>query len=293
MPATVHRVITTTCLVVAILAVLEAGETAATASTESELNTRWRGAWTVIGVETLSGCGGSYTNNEIRDRRVSSKGAYRFAPGELATVYKINLKRKQVEVLVELAEPLLVPRREGPFTLYDTLVCKVELQIKFSAGTASRSTNEVDRLIAAILERHDDAKSAENSASWNGRLREPFPDDYEDTLYEYERWRAEQVNAEVAAKIEDAVEEAARLVDRLDDDPDYLDGFARGVHRARKSNFNKNCEHLLSMSPSSSVKSGSEDHTRAFRNGYREGQKLVFFLERARRLRRCFVPPPF
>lgn len=264
----------------------------ATASTESELNTHWRGAWTVIGVETISGCGGYYTNNEIRERRVSAKGEHRFAPGELATVYKINLKRKQVEVLVDLVEPLLAPRREGPFTLYDELPCKVELQIKFPRSLDSGSTSQLDGLIAEILERHDSAESAERSSNWNGRLREPFPDDYEETLYEYERWRTEQVNAAVAARIEDSVEEAARLVDRLDDDPDYLAGFAEGVDRARERSFDRDCEHLLSMSLSSFVNSGSDDDGRKFRDGYREGQKLVFYLEMARRLKHCFLPPP-
>ena len=298
MPATTRRAISASsassasCLLVATLAVSTTGATPAATSTESQLNARWRGAWTVLGVEAMSGCGGNYTNNEIRERRVSAKGEYRFGPGELATVYKINVKRKQVEVLVDLAEPLLAPRQEGPFTLYDTLHCKVELQIKFPPGVSSRSTSEVDELIAAVLERHDGAGSAEKSASWNGRRREPFPDDYEDTLYEYEHWRAEQVNAEVAAEIEDAIEEAARRVDRLGDDPDYLDGFAKGVARARKKNFDKDCERLLSASRSAFVKSESGDHGRAFRDGYREGQELVFFLERARRLRRCFVPPP-
>ena len=211
MLATIRRAISAssaTCLLVATLAGSEIG---ATASTEPELNSRWRGAWTVLGVEVSSGCGGNYTNNEIRERRVSAKGQYRFGPGELAKVYKINLKRKQVEVLVDFVEPLLVPRREGPFTLYDALHCKVELQIKFPPGVASNSIREVDELIAAILERHDGAESAETSEGWNGRQRDPFPDGYEDTLYEYERWRAEQVNAEVAAKIEDVVEDAARL----------------------------------------------------------------------------------
>ena len=99
------------------------------------------------------------------------------------------------------------------------------------------------------------------------------------------------MNAKVAAKIEDTVEDAARLVDRLDDDPDYLDGFASGVDRARSSPFDRSCDRLLSMSLSSFVKSGSSDHGHAFLDGYREGQELVFYLERARRLRRCFVEP--
>ena len=90
----------------------------ATAS-EPALNAGWRGAWVLIGTDTYSGCGGNFTNNAVRGRRVQSKGEYRFGTGELGTVYKINLKRKRVDVLVELAEPLRVEHREGPFTLYD------------------------------------------------------------------------------------------------------------------------------------------------------------------------------
>ncbi|MCP4203854.1 MAG: hypothetical protein GY769_18195 [bacterium] len=264
----------------------------ANASTESELNARWRGAWAIIGVDAISGCAGNYTNNEVRGRRVSGKGDHRFSAGELATVYKINLKRKQVEVLLDLVEPLVVPYREGPFTLYDELACKVELQIKLPRSVNSGSAGQVDSLIAEILERHEDAASAESSPGWNRRLREPLPDNCDETLYEYERWRAEQVNAAVAARIEDSVEEAARLVDRLDDDPDYLDGFAAGVDRARDRSFDKNCERLLSMSLSSFVHSGSRDDGREFNDGYRDGQKLVFYLETARRLKACFLPPP-
>lgn len=266
--------------------------TPTTASTESELNARWRGAWTVVQVETASGCQGSYTNNEVRGRRVQAKGAHRFSPGELATVYKINLKRKQVEVLVDLVEPVLVPHREGPFTLYDSLACKVELQIALPRGASSNSTAGLDELIGSILERHEGAESAEGSPTWNRRLREPFPEDYDETLAEYELWHAEQLNVEIAARIDEAVEEAARIVDRFDDDPDYLEGFARGVDEARDRNLNRDCERLLSMSASSFTKSASGDSDKAFREGFREGQKLVFFLETARRLPRCFVPPP-
>lgn len=262
------------------------------ASTESELNALWRGAWTVVEVETYSDCQGNYTNNEVRQKRVRAKAEHRFSRGELATVHKINLKRKRVDVLVNLIEPILAARREGPFTLYDSLQCKVELQIQFPPGVSSNKSREVDGLIASILERHDSADLAEGSATWNRRLREPLPEDYDETLLQYEHWRVEQLNARVAARIEDSVEDAARLVDRLGDDPDYLDGFAQGVDRGREVYRGDDCDRLLSMSRSSFVKNAPGDHGRAFREGYREGQELVFFLESARRLPRCFVPPP-
>lgn len=290
MSSTPNRCVSSCCLVVALL-VSMTGD--AHASNESELNDRWRGAWVLTGIETLSDCGGNYTNNDVRERRVSSKGDFRFEPGEIAAVYKINLKRKEVEVLIELAEPILVERREGPFTLYDPRDCKVELIVRFPRNVDPNSTDQVDRLIAEMLERHDDRGSAESSENWNGRLREPFPAGYERTLADYERWRVDQTNAEIAARIEHHVEEAARLVDRLDDDSDYLAGFAAGVARGRETDLDRNCERLLSMSASSFVKSADKKDDPAYRDGYREGQELVFFLEAARRLPRCFVPVPF
>ena len=260
-------------------------------ASESALNQRWRGAWVILGADSFSGCGGSFTNNEVRGLRLRSKGNYRFRAGELGTVHKINLKRKQVEVLVELAQPLRVPRQEGPFTLYDQLPCKVELQIPLPPGTSGQ-TEAVDRRISELLERHESRQSAESSARWNGRLPEPYPENYDQTLYEYERWRTEQLNAAVAVRIDQAIDEATRLVDRLDDDPEYLAGFAKGVDRARGRDLGDDCERLLSRSIRSLVVKASNDESRSWRAGYQDGQELVFQLETGRRLRRCFVPPP-
>lgn len=287
-PPIVRRPTLLGCLLVCALAVAHATVAAAD---EGALNFSWRGAWVLIGTDTFSGCGGSFTNNEIRGSSSRSKGEYRFRAGELGTVYKINLNRKRVEVLVELAEPLRVPRREGPFTLYDQLACKVELQLPLPRRASSR-TEEVDRLIADLLERHGSRESAQASESWNGRLREPYPEDYEETLYEYQVWQAQQLNAAVAERIDEAIEEASRLVDRLDDDPEYLAGFARGVDRARDRHLGDDCDRLLSKSTYSFVAKPPKDENRDWREGFEDGQRLVFHLEIARRLRRCFVPVP-
>ncbi|MFQ5527539.1 MAG: hypothetical protein ACE5GX_14915 [Thermoanaerobaculia bacterium] len=274
-----------------LVCALVASHATVAAADESTLNSHWRGAWVIIGTDTFSGCGGNFTNNEVRPNGARSKGEYRFRAGELGTVYKINLKRKQVEVLIELAEPLRVPRRDGPFTLYDQLGCKVELQFGLPRG-ASKRTEELDRLIADLLEHHDSRESAEASDRWNGRAREPYPENYDETLYEYQVWRAELVNAAVAARIDEAIEEAARLVDRVDEAPAYLAGFARGIDRARDRNLGSNCDRLLSKSIYSFVEKPPKEESRDWREGYEDGQKLFFYLEIGRRLRRCFVPAP-
>lgn len=263
--------------------------TAPALASEAELNARWRGAWVLIGADTFSGCGGNFTNNEVRGLRVQSKGAYRFSAGELGSVYKINLHRRRVEVLLELAEPLLAPRQDGPFTLYDELDCKVELRIGLPRGA---SGDDVEELIASLIERHETRDAAEAAEAWNGRVREPYPDNYDEVLFEHQLWRAEQLNVEVADRIDEAIEEAARLVDRLDDDSDYLAGFAEGVDRARDRHFGEDCDRLLSKTVRSFVDGASRGDSEEWRDGYRDGQRLVFYLESSRRLRRCFVPVP-
>jgi hypothetical protein len=260
---------------------------------ERDLRDRWTGAWVVTRLEAFSACGGNYTNNEVRGRLVSDGGSFRFEPGELASVYKVDLKRKRVDVLIDLAEPVLVSRQDGPFTLYDERTCKVELRIHFPAGLVPRDTESVDALILSVLERHETLSSAEGSERWNLRKRDPYPADYERTLAEYEVWKASQINAAVQERIEESLERAARIVDRLDEDPDFLAGFAAGVDDGRRETFTRDCERLLTVSEHAFVDSPPSGENREWKDGFREGQRLVFFLELGRRLPSCFLPPPF
>ena len=259
------------------------------ADVESDLNRQWRGAWVLTKVETVSGCSGSYTNNDVRGSRVSGKGD-RFAAGEIAIVHKVNLNRKRVEVLVDLDEPVLVPRQDGPFTLFDERFCKVELRMDL-AGLKPNDPR-VEGLIDVVLERHADRARAVESELWNRRLREPYPPDYDQTLAEYEGWKIFQANAAVQSEMDLSIEEAGRILDRLVNEPDALDGFGRGVDDAREESWTSSCERLVSMTEASWVGRGSGERNSSWRKGYRQGQSLVFHLERARRLRGCFVPPP-
>ena len=265
--------------------------TGAMGSSESEVNALWRGAWVVMGVNSYSACGSNYTDNEVRGSLVSSKGHHRFEPGELAVVYKINLERRKIEVLLDIAEPLLEPRREGPFTLFDEIGCKVEMEIPVPAAK-STPTAELDRQITAVMERHADIDSARGSPAWNGRLRDPYPDDYEETLARYEAWRVQQYNDQVAAKIEVSLEEAARLLDRMRTDAETMEGFAAGVEEARDHYWSNDCDRLLAVSESSFVRRSPRDKSTVWRKGYEDGQRLVLFVEVGARLQGCFLPPP-
>ncbi len=250
-----------------------------------ELAARWQGAWVIVRPEVASGCAGAYTDNEVRGERTTGRGEFRFGEGELARVEKLDLDRKKVEVFIILGENLLVPTPDGPFTLYDDRSCRVELEIPRVGG----EDEDLHSLLATVLERYTGEREARAARTWNGRVREPYPGDYEETLASHRRWKAEQLNVAVAEKRDLALEEAGRLLDRFSDDPDYHTGFAAGVDHARRKYFG-DCPTLVSASVYNFTSSPPSGKTGPWCRGFEDGQALVFHLEVGRRLGRCFVP---
>jgi hypothetical protein len=281
-----------------LAALAAAAPAAAAADLEETLRSRWLGAWVVIEVETYSGCDGGYSNNDVNGTRVVSKASHGFAAGELARVDKVNLKSSRVDVYLALAEPLRVARQEGPFTLYDDRTCKVQLLIEVP-GKEIRAGNlaAVEAAIAQAVTAFATREAALASERWNRREREPLPDDYDETLARYEAWRAEQVNVRLAETRERAIDEADRLVDRLDDDPRYLEGFAAGAREMRYWSA-PSCESLAGSPPSFAERDAPREHRgdapeqKAWRRGFRDGQALAFNVALARAVRGCFLVPP-
>jgi hypothetical protein len=271
---------------VALASLLVLARGAAAADVESELNSRWRGAFVVARVPLSSDCAGFYTDNEAIGARVQGRGAHDFDSGELARVERVGVKRGgRVDVFLDLAEQVLEPHADGPFTLYEPKSCKVQLKL---ATAAAQGLPAAEQALAALLELHPDAAAAEASPSWNGRRRQPFPPDYDRTLAEHAAWKAAQMNTAVQERLERAAEEAARTNDRLQDDPEYLAGFAAGVRRARDHSFG-DCGSLVGASFYPDSARGKSE---AYRDGYEDGQRLAFDLELMKRLSRCFVPLP-
>ena len=261
------------------------------ADLEDDLNRRWRGAWVIIELGVTSGCSGNYANNEVHGGLVSGRGSEQFDPGEVASVHKINVGRKRLELLLDLDEPILKRRQNGPFMLLDEASCKVELRFDLK-GRREGAAEQIESMLQELAIRFPDRMQARDSELWNGRLREPYPENYEETLAEYENWKVFQANAAAQQQIEISVDEAARLIDRLDLGADYLTGFGEGVDDARESSWTNSCERLVSMSESSWTDSPDRAAPKSWQKGYTHGQRLVFHVERARRLRGCFVPPP-
>lgn len=264
---------------------------------EGALEQTYHGAWVLTRVDTWSDCGLFYTDTDVTAARSTGDGSQRFAPGELARVEKVNLKSDRFDVYLIVAEKVLEPYHDGPFTLYNERTCKIQLKVAMPREVVKAGDpGPVNSLLEDVLETFASAEAAGRSAHWNGRVREAFPEDYQQTLRRHGAWKAEQENAKVIAAANAAVEEAARVADRISDDPSFLTGFAAGVEAARSWSA-PSCSFLLGTSLSSverkapSPPRGVADN-RAFERGFRDGQVLRFHLEMARRLRECVVPPP-
>jgi hypothetical protein len=250
------------------------------------LNARWRGGTVVVMIPLVSNCDGYYNDNDVIGSRVASKARRRFDEGETARVERIGVKRGRLDVFLDLAEGVLEEYQDGPFTLYDPRACKIQLKVPIPDRS---DAGAVEKRLAELLELHDSARAAEASPAWNGRRREPFPEDYERTLAAHASWKAAQTNAAVQERMDDAIEEAARIADRVRTGPEYAQGLADGLEKARDLSFGE-CPSLLtrSFSPSSGGGGKSSD----WKRGYEDGQRLGFDLELLRRLRGCFVPVP-
>ncbi len=259
---------------------------------DDELDSKLKGAWAVLSHEVYSSCSGTYSDNQIGAAGVASKAGRRFEAGELVKIDKIKVKRARVDLLTTLAEPVLVPRHDGPFELWDERECKAQLIFEIGRSAIKRgSADEIMASLTAAMTPHGSLDSARDSDGWNGRERRPYPDDYEGTLARYEAWKAEQTNAAVAAGIEQAIDEAAGVAHEIEQDAEYLDGFAAGVEEMESLEID-DCSRLIDASFSSFKERPPSGKTSTWNRGFDDGQSLVFYLHISRELRRCFVPVP-
>lgn len=270
----------------------------ATADLEKELERAWVGAWVVARVETASDCSGFYTNVEVRGRLSSSRGNRRFGEGELARVDKINLKSDRLDLYLSVAGPVLVARPDGPFTLYDERSCRVQFMVDVPRATVKGGRREeVDAIVLEAVERHESASTARSSRAWNGRERDPYPRDYEETLLRHATWKAEETNRTLAATRLAALDEADQALARVTDDPSYLAGFGAGVE-VQRSRPSPGCTAYGGTRFDSDEqrpptdRRGSSAAERAYQRGFRDGQVLAWATRLARAVEGCFVPIP-
>ena len=265
---------------------------------QRSVESRWRGAWVLTAVDVYSDCSGTHTNNRVNGTLVSSRGRVRFRPGELAQVGKVDLKRSRIDIFVGVPEPVLVSYQDGPFRLYDEARCLVELDVELPRSVVSKDdANGIDAALATLLQRFNSQDEALQAKAFNHRKRDAYPADYDRTLAEHAAWKARQANAAVQARLDKALEETARLTDRVSSDPDYLKGFSAGVEAMRAVDLGQ-CRELMSRdftniasAPQLAAGFGGEAAGR-YSRGFQDGQRLVYGLECLRRLPQCMVPVP-
>jgi hypothetical protein len=280
--------------------------TARAGALQDQIDSRWRGAWVLTAAETWSDCQGFYNDNRVNGRLVSGRGRLKFRQGELARVDSIDLKRSRLDLRLTFAEPVLVSRQDGPFTLYDEASCRVEMQVELPREVVKGDDlRDIETLVMQVLDRHAAEDEARAASTWNRRRREPYPGDYQQTLQRYAAWKAEQANAAVQAALDRLVDETSRIPDRINGDPDYMAGFVKGIEAGRSSRPGQ-CQDLVALSSppppvsdrpafashaSNTDRQAAERQARAAR-GYQDGQRLALGLDAVRRLPGCFAPVP-
>lgn len=295
----------------ALGATLAATMTARAGDFQDTLGSRWRGAWIVTSAETYSDCFAAYTGNRINGRLVSGKAAMRFKSGELAKVDGVDLKRSRLDLRLSYPEPILRAYQDGPFTLYDEAVCRVELQIELPRDLVKRQdVAGVERLLRPVVERHETEDAARASKAYNERECDEYPADYSKTVAKHAAWRAEQTNVAIRMSIDHLAEEAARITERIGENPDYISGFVQGVEAGRAPHPVA-CPDLMALAtgtPPGYAMPGAGNVAQAARRGqtsqvpteaqarrqrgYMDGLRLSLGLDAIRRLPGCFVAVP-
>jgi hypothetical protein len=277
---------------VVVLAAIVAASPAPASELGDQLDRQLKGGWGVLEVEVYSACSGTYSNNEVGAVGVASKAPNRFAAGELVKVDNVKVKRQRVDLMLTLDAPLRVSRMDGPFELFDQRSCRVQLMVFVPREMVKNA--DLEGLLAEV-EKHFTLYASRDEAllstDWNGREMEPLPDDYEETLRRHAVWTAEQTNAAVRAGIDHALSQAAEAADDIDDDADYLAGFAAGAEEMSGLSLTS-CDSLVGASFTTYRKSPPGKQTRNYKNGWDDGQELVFNVMVADRLRSCLVPVP-
>ena len=259
---------------------------------EDQLERELKGSWCVVLVEVYSDCTGFYNNNEFVGGRVASKADQRFPPGELAKIDKINLKRSRLDLFMSLAEPILTGHTDGPFMLYEERRCKVQLIIELPRDMGKNGSPElILEHVTTALETAPTLGAAQALESWNQRTREPYPDDYELTLAQYEVWKAEQINAAVSVRAARAHQDAIGVTTHLRHDRAYLAGFAMGVEKMRSWDEHDCVALVEARFDRIADRPRDSNGKKGWNEGYRDGQELVFNLYLADLLQGCYVDP--
>ncbi len=260
------------------------------ADLQDDVNARWRGAWVIVTGEIYSNCNGATTNNRISGDLVSGRGRVIFEPGELARVARVDVRRRRVDVFLDVRENMLLDYQDGPFTLYREASCPVELEFDYGdTRTRDLGIGGIEAQLHQWFERHARLEDAESSPSWNGRVRDDYPLDYEETLAAYEAWQIDQHNLLIDHKIAESNEQSGNLLAQVSSDSEFGAGLSFGI-AAMREDLSDECDRLVASEPATFARS-YEAPNPDWGNGYKTGQQLAYHIEISRRLPGCYIAP--
>lgn len=260
------------------------------ADVEDELQSRWTGAWLIVNRELYSDCNGATTDNRMSGDLISGRGRRAFPSGELGKVTRVNAKRHRVDITVDLEEGVLIEYQDGPFTLYREASCRVELIADFGEQrTKDIGVEGIEAQFASWFDRHARLEDAKQSDNWNRRERREYPDDYEQTLAEYQIWKVEQYNRLVDERIEESIEESRRLIADVTAEDDFGAGLGQGI-AAMRTDIGNDCAQLVASSPDTYAQA-HDAPSDVWAKGYQTGQHLAYYIELGRLLGNCYMQP--
>jgi hypothetical protein len=242
----------------------------------------------------MSECNGIYTNNQVAGGRVIGHGHQRFDPGVVGHVDQVMVASNKVTLRITLSERLFVTRPGREYTLSNTAACQVDLKFMVPPGLgADNDLIGLEALVSPVVERH----AGENQAilaSGFLPLDGPGADMVQrEAIAAHHEWKSAEEQQAVDARLQAWSTQTARLSSSIENDPDYLAGFARGVEEGRASAV-KTCEELARTAPapywptaSGAALAAKGGRQKAWARGYQDGVRLSQGLEAMKLMPTC------
>jgi len=267
----------------------------------NQIEDRWTGRWVVTRTETRSDCAGVYTDNLASGPRVASRGRQRFVAGTPARVDSVDVTRSQISLRLTLSEVLLVTRTYRDITLRDEARCQVDLKIIVPPGLfEGADLMGLDGIIELLIDRYRNEESALLASNFLPVDDPVYATERAEAVAAHQEWKVEQASRAYEARMSQWVSQTTRLSGQISTDPDYLDGFARGVEAGRAGPA-RACADIVRNGPAVQVGGPVAAHAAKGRRqknwarGYEDGVRLTQGLQAIQLMPQCApsaAPPP-
>ncbi len=259
---------------------------------------RWNGAWVVTGQPLSSECNGIYTNNQVAGGRVLGRGHQRFEPGVVGHVDQVLVSSNKVTLSITLSERLYVTRPARDYTLSSTSACQVDLKFMVPPGPATADDLiALEALVSPVVERHADQVQAIVASGFLPMDGPGAAEQQREAIAAHRTWKSAEEQQAVEARLQAWTAQTTRLSSNIENDPDYLAGFARGVDEGRHSAV-KTCEELARTAPapfwpsaSGAALAARGGRQKAWARGYEDGVRLSQGLEAMKLMPTCSGTP--